>query len=825
MWKWIENKLEAVIFSKIWVRWVLSIVVLVLLGSGVKVLIDLFRNRHYVAEVNPYEKTVTKYKFEKDADLTKLGSAPVLSEEAFGFENIDEYYDLIAKEYEIEDFSYWDTETKQGSFSIKNQETKDAPAAVQNPLTFDTELVQLAGDLKNLKTLRRFSGYSEDEVTAEAEANDDEIALLLDKEAAKEDAIDLDVYFDEKYIRKQYSSRDIFTPIPRNKFYTSPVPNNRASNTTSALNRLKLVLDKDQYYSHDLVRVNLISDQRININDLKVYLRRGKYLIANVGGAHDIFFKYRKNTIFTTVTPGYNPSPGVYHVVIRSKADPDWKGLEKSFVLKRRKVPSIPKGFGIVNLEYTTFLGSKQIIRPSGTYGDYRALIEWINYTESDALWMLVAQTIGWDRGITPETPWKASGIRNLNLLAPVTEDNDVLLGGYIMCYYTPGNGKNRAGYNASLGYTATTDSLLDTRHISLTDPKRYRDILEMAKDLQANPYVDYIGFDFIRTGRADGYEMAEKFTEEMNVRVPADFYNYPKVEQTKWLARRIENLSNKSLILKWRWWRAHLVAQIINSVIVEGNITKPTWVFTLGWRHGQEHGQDPIMFFDAGVRIDAVMLYEASRVQFSNLMKQWNYYMRNNQNNLVIGNAVDTRFLDSLHGIPALEYVYRTKEGYRKIYRSGLAKGIFAHDLSRALWSSKRGYHVSEWALIHGHSLSAYRHEVGVIPYEAEITFNEDNKTGKITITNTSAQALKDMKITFSPTPSWQQLDDNIPDKFSLAAKEVKEFVFKAQLAPNAASKNAILGYYADSPQFPKYFFFTMRQTSPKLQQFLTYK
>ncbi len=824
MWKWLKLKLETMIFSRLWTRWVTALIVFILIVAGTKTLVATFQDRRYVAEVNPYEKIITKYRLEEGMALSNLSSAPVLSEDAFGFDNADEYFDLVAKEYETDDFDYLGNAARRSAVTAERQETQGLPNPVESSLAFDEDQLQLVGELKNYHTLRRFAGFTE----AEAAVNfpeDDSIALSLDQEANSDD-LDLDVYFDKRYLRKDPRLTQVFAHIPRNKFYTSPPPLNEQGelHVPASLKRLKLILDKAVYYSHELVRANLVTSERVTLSDLKVFLRRGKYLIANVGGKHDVFFKYRDRTIFTTLTPGYSPSPGVYHVVVRSQNYPEWEGIEKSFVMKRRPVRPLPKGFGVVNLEYTTPLGKKTVIRPNGRLGDYNALIEWVKYTDSDAFWMLAAQTVGWDRNITPQQPWKKAGLNNLKLIGPATEEQGILLGAYIMCYYTPGNGKRAAGYRASLGYTATTDSLLDTRHISLTDPKRYKDLLAMAVALNADTNVDFIGFDFIRTGRADGYEMAVKFIDEMNVSVPTGFYEYSAVEQTKWLARRIENLSNKALIFKWRWWRAHLVAGIINSIIVEGKLTKPTWVFTLGWRHGQEHGQDPNMFFDAGVTADAVMLYEANRVQFANLMRQWSYYMRNNQNNVIIGNATDVRFLDSYHGIAAIEYVYRTKKGYRDIYRNGLAKGIFMHDLSRALWSSKRGYHVSEWALIHGHSLSAYRHELGLIPYEASMRFNADRHTGVITVTNTTAEPINSLQLRFSPTPAWEQLEDNAPTQFSLAPQEVKEFVF--QVTPLDAAnlrKDAIIGYYLHSPSYPKYFFFTIPAATPKLRQVLS--
>ena len=276
--------------------------------------------------------------------------------------------------------------------------------------------------------------------------------------------------------------------------------------------------------------------------------------------------------------------------------------------------------------------------------------------------------------------------------------------------------GKKKAKYEPSLGYTSVGDRLEDSLHISLACEQRFQDMLKVAKSFEKNPYVDYIGLDFIRTGRADGYEMGPQVIAEMNIRVPQGYKQYTHRNKVKWFAQQIEVKKDPVIIRKWRWWRATKTAGIANRLITEGQLSKPLWVFTLGWEHGKQHGQDPYMMFDAGVMVDAVMLYEASEKQFRNLMVQWNNYMRNHQNNIIIGNSSDIRLLESTTRNTASEYVYRQKKGYRKIYRNSLAKGVFLHDLSRALWSSKRGLKTLEWAVVNGHTTSAFRQESGMI-------------------------------------------------------------------------------------------------------------
>jgi hypothetical protein len=194
------------------------------------------------------------------------------------------------------------------------------------------------------------------------------------------------------------------------------------------------------------------------------------------------------------------------------------------------------------------------------------------------------------------------------------------------------------------------------------------------------------------------------------------------------WFARQIEIVKDKDTIERWRWWRAHKVASIIERIMDEAGITKPVWVYTLGWDHGREHGQDPVMFFDAGVSVDAVMLYEASRPQFVRLLGQWNRYVRSSEGNIFIGNCVDANLLDSDRFLPPDEFFRRNTEGYRNIVRDGLASGIFFHDIARGLWGRRGGHEFREYALAHMSSVYGLRRELSELDLIVDI--RDDGET-----------------------------------------------------------------------------------------------
>ena len=791
----------------------------VLLFPAVKllfILVDIFP-QSYNLEIENYDNVISRYTFDKAAvdenPMHSLSSRQALGKRDLERQPLDDFYDEMMKQYKIEEDFVDVDEIYTRSLKLKdvrelNEIRSIITENVVTPVLGERDK-DIIGDLSKLKVLHNFDDTGIDKIDKEISGTpSDQVANDLDAQG-KEQIVDS--YVNKKYLkgyRRQPSSLRIFN---ENKFYTSPVPDNSKLNSDSSLNRLKLMMGKNQYYCFEIVRFNLIAKDEININDLKVYVVRGEYIFPNVGGKNDIFFKYRNDKIVSSAALGYNPPPGPYQIVVKSRSNPDWKGVSANFRLLRRKVPKLKEGFSVVNMEYTVPLKNISVKGLKG-WGHYREIANWVEYMGADAFWMLVAQTTGWDGNITPKRPWVQGGFKNLELLAPIMKEKNIQVGAYIMSYFSPGNGKKKAGYDPSLGYTASGNKLQDTYHISLNCEKRFQDILKVARAFEANPQVDYIGMDFIRTGRADGYEMGPLVVEDMNIPVPSQYHQYSYIDKVKWFANKVEDQRNRNIISKWRWWRATKTASIINRLVTEGNLTKPVWCFTLGWEHGKQHGQDPYMMFDAGAMIDAVMLYEATENQFKNMMIQWKNYMRDNKNNVIVGNASDVRLLTSTTRNPPADFMYRQVRGYRDIYRQGLAKGIFFHDISRALWSSKRGIDIKEWAIVNGHSISKYRQELGLIPYSAEIKFSPDKENGKIKIKNHTDQIIPGLELSFVETGNWTSVKDKGNYLITLFPRQTLEIPFRAVIKPKRKATDTILGYLITHKHYPKYFFFTQR-------------
>jgi hypothetical protein len=500
------------------------------------------------------------------------------------------------------------------------------------------------------------------------------------------------------------------------------------------IERPKVLLSKSEIYHHEILSVHLsgVSDLKPERLTMRVY-RNGQirfsadiemsipFLIDNEGNHEKLKAVYM---------PGWNEEEGEYEIdVYYGEERLDVEG-ENKFFLKRREVQDLGKVITVVDLEMNESIRRRRFVDPDGRETDYGAILKWARFMEADAIWVLSGETTSFshqrifsspvdfglanfasndqslsefapkDQTLQNQSPWDSGPLDNLHLLKEIAGEYGVQVGAYIMCFYVPGKYGVPEMYSAGVGYKSEDDSLYRSYHVSLLCEKRIKDIIDLTRKFQKDENIDYIGFDFIRTGRADGYELGPLVVKDTNIITPKSWNNLSEREKIKWFARKVEVEKDPVIIEKWRWWRAHKVAQIVQRVINEAGITKPVWVYTLGWNHGKEHGQDPVMFFDAGVSIDAVMLYEANRQQFDRLLNQWNSYIRNGQGNIIIGNCIDYRLLDSDTLTPPDELRRRNIEGYKRIIRNGHPSGLFLHDISRAFWGRRGEFTIEDYAL-----------------------------------------------------------------------------------------------------------------------------
>lgn len=512
--------------------------------------------------------------------------------------------------------------------------------------------------------------------------------------------------------------------------------------------RVAIDLSKISVFRYEPVVINASIYTKDTVKNISIYVRykSDKIVKKNGDDRYSInVFKIQNSQYRGTYLHPFGGNLGEYQAVVLVQTSTGIYGYTKDFTVKGRQSPPAKETKKIATLEYAIDLTTKKV--PSVETGElttFDAIYDWIRYMKCDIFWAIGGQTTGWTKGINSDEPWAKDMIKNIENLAASKKKGNVELGAYVMSYFAAGGGARKGGYDVSIGYNSETKSLVESRHISLSDTKRVRDIIDILKRYDSNPNISYVGLDFIRTGEVDGYEMVDEMVELTGVYVPANWQTMSKQARMKWLA---VNRGKKEIGMKWRWFRAHKESLIIKE-IKESGIKKKLWAFTLGWNQGQEHGQDPYMFFDAGIDYDAVMIYEANRAQHVGMLASWPRYLSGEYNTLV-GNMIDNRLQDgSLR--PELEYMKRVYESEAKFNRSSRIRGVFFHDISRMLWSRFRGYGntIREWANINASIVSRIEEKYSENPFNVSVKLDERNRTGVLTIVNRTSKRQNNVSI-----------------------------------------------------------------------------
>ncbi len=479
---------------------------------------------------------------------------------------------------------------------------------------------------------------------------------------------------------------------------------------------------KKSYYRYEIVRFILAG--KIDPSKFYVIIYKDKEALSSYFGPMKLTFSGSRKESYASWISGWRTETGSFSAVLFYLGKPV---ITRNFEVIARKPPDFKKTLSLLNLEYNQPVIKRTIFNSRFKKIDFLSgLLDWMNYGNIDAFFTLAGETTGWGN-INKEKPWEYYPLKNLEMIGKELSASNKLVGAYIMCFYTPKNGWEKAGYNPALGIRRDNNNIIlsSGNFISFNDKKRFDDIVSLAKYLNNLDYVDFIGFDFLRFGELTGYENADEFTRDMNVEIPSGWESYTLSDKIIWLGRRLQDNENSAIKEQWNLWIAHKTADFIYRVRKAAGITKPIWVFTLGWDHGREHGQDPFFFQDAGVFADFVMLYEASPDMFEAMKKSWAGYLSDEKLNYIPGNQIDSIILKSCHGNnPVEEYYYRLKLAAH--YSPNFSKGVFIHDISRAFWGRLGDYSYLEW-LVSGLSSSSYTRWLNnEIPFHIEILTNE---------------------------------------------------------------------------------------------------
>ncbi|MBU1077222.1 MAG: hypothetical protein KKH98_08015 [Spirochaetes bacterium] len=596
-------------------------------------------------------------------------------------------------------------------------------------------------------------------------------------------------FYDEvnNIVNPKYVSADNFTT------------NISIDSNSKLFNPLVIKTSKENYYRYELVEIFAnykdLNNDNINVGQLEAKIYKGNKLIETIGDMKSIMLKYNpKLKLWSGKWPiPYNPDLGQYQVLVRAMPSDPGPVITATYSFNiLGRIPKKPdNGICATVLEYGGNVTEKKIIGPDGKYGDWHNIFKWVNFTGANSFFMLGAETETYNSRITPENPFDPGKLKEVDKLAAEAKKHDLKFGAWTMTFGIQGRDYKKIGYNPSLSYNSSTGALYPSyMHISLIDEKRFNDLLKVIKRFNANPDIDYIGFDYVRTGHADGYEMAEQVIGDMSIAVPNNWDEYDSNQRMTWFARQIKAKKDEEIIAKWQWWRAHKIAETINRLITMSGTKKPVWVFTLGWEHGKQHGQDPLMFTDAGISFDAVMLYEANQAQFRQVLVDWKAYVASQQVNIIVGQTVDVKLLDSSYLIPPQEFVRRVIIGTKKIAFGGLTDGLFWHDVSRALWGRKGNYSEKEWFLTAAKSFSDFRIEKGELGTIVNIKMRSDEFKKRIffvdaIIENQTINQINDIMVKLIPTEGVDPLGkENIYLK-KLSPGEIKIITFKAQIKP----------------------------------------
>jgi len=487
--------------------------------------------------------------------------------------------------------------------------------------------------------------------------------------------------------------------------------------------------------------------------------------------------------------PGWNPDPGTYRIEAKMALDPtewSWEGArtaeeqeedaevkpegetwaisQAEFELVAREPAHLDPGLCVATWEFDF---KDRFRGPDGSSGDWRKLFDWVEYMGADALWFRGAVTEAAGAPLTLEQPFKPINLEAIPRLGAEAHRRGLKFGTWAVAYstYPKKNTDKKPDYEFATDISRSTGATSEHNFISLLDERRVKHLTEFFKQMQASEYVDHVGLDYMRSDRG-GYEMTDRFVREMPVKLPDGWADWSEIRRMQWMAVKIEEDWRESgdpdFYEAWNWWRAHLGANIVRRVIEQSQVKKPTWIFVLSWLHGIQHGQDPLMFTDAGITMLAPMLYQVpNRGHFDTLTKNWHNYIHEGQINLVPGDQVDFYWHQKTKDPAAPAEMYdRIVTAHNQFIEGGKTQGAFWHDINRAASPSNLGpYSGREWALAGAAAFSTVRDSWKVYPLHAELTAPDgagiaSQFTVKVKLTNLTNQPVTGVRISLADTP-----------------------------------------------------------------------
>jgi len=434
-----------------------------------------------------------------------------------------------------------------------------------------------------------------------------------------------------------------------------------------------------------------------------------------------------------------------------------------TFRLKGRRPARIPPGFCAVTWE--GHIPTGRVRKPDGSYGDWRALVDWAEYMGADALWCRGGITeVNRNWSLSMEEPFAPVDDAMVRKLAHEAHRRGLRFGTWVVAYATFPHNRNAGKPPYRFAQIVRPDgSVTSHDFISLLDPDRPGHLAEFLHKKAQDPDIDMVGLDYFRPDRG-GFEVTDQFARQMPVKLPRDFFSRSQRERWKYVAHKVgyQWRSDPNFYEQWNWFRAHLLSQRLEEIRRKAQLTKPLWIFMFGWFHGQQIGQDPYMLTDAGADALAVMLYQVESLQHFELMtNQWREYMEAGNCNLLPGDQVDFFWHQKMtRPRMAPEELYRRIiVAHRSFQRGSVCIGTFWHDISRAIGGRVAPYSGREWALAGAAAFSAVRRSWKVQPLAAELVAPKSVTAGvpfsvKVRMKSLVKTPVTGLHLTLEPTP-----------------------------------------------------------------------
>ena len=513
----------------------------------------------------------------------------------------------------------------------------------------------------------------------------------------------------------------------------------------------KILFNKPYYYRSDMISV-YCDDPNAVYTQVTVNTQPFKPFPDTVRFSFMAKSKRYKESV---IPLGIKPVTGTYKVSIY-----DATGTQidvGSTTVHAREPKASPSPYYIWTAEYAGDYRRIKVNFMNEEEVSYDGISRWMDFAGFNSFFLMVGQSDAERNAVGKNNPWIPENVATWQYFTQY--HNRFILGGYVGSFLAFGPAVDRLPqYYFSYNIEQEKDFLYQSNFISITDRTRIEDVKKLLKTVDDDPNTRFIGLDYIRMGDG-GFELYPEFERLFGYRC----IGTTEYEKRKWLAVHIRKGDIPYMREKWRYFRAYKAGLVITEIARA--MKKPVWTFTLGWRQGLEHGQDPVLFNDAGADLILVMLYEATSSNHNAMIGSWREYLQDVKGlNLVAGQDVDTVLCDApdSNREGPEEILRRFKDACDAFAINGNLRGIFYHDITRCFYGRIRPFSSIDWMLAGASAITYTDLLAGNSPITVDGTSKGSNSV--FTITNRSL-ITQSVAVSFYPN-LWMDIAQTIQIK-----------------------------------------------------------